>query len=107
MMTFIQVIQCLKELVMRHRMAIVTSIHQPNSLLLHMFDQLYVLSNGGHNVFNGKPNQIRQHLSSCGVNCPEDVFPIELLLKISSISMKNKNNSKVFYSKQKENKSMV
>ncbi|CAG2119793.1 unnamed protein product, partial [Medioppia subpectinata] len=49
------VIQCLRELSERHRMAIVTSIHQPNSLLLSMFDQLYVLSKGGHCVFAGRP----------------------------------------------------
>ncbi|CAG2115794.1 unnamed protein product, partial [Medioppia subpectinata] len=78
------VIQCLKELSERHRMAIVTSIHQPNSLLLSMFTQLYVLSKGGHCVFAGRPNLLKDHLNSCGVTCPEDVQPIELLLKIAT-----------------------
>jgi ATP-binding cassette subfamily G (WHITE) protein 2 (SNQ2) len=65
-------------------MAIVTSIHQPNSLLLSMFDELYVLSKGGHCVFTGPPNLLRGHLLRCGITCAEDVLPIELLLKISS-----------------------
>ncbi|XP_054159278.1 ATP-binding cassette sub-family G member 4-like [Oppia nitens] len=90
------VIQCLKQLSDRHRMAIVTSIHQPNSLLLSMFDQLYVLSKGGHCVFAGRPNHLRDHLTTCDINCAEDILPIEMLLKISS---KFPNNSYNKYSK--------
>ncbi|CAG2180262.1 unnamed protein product, partial [Oppiella nova] len=54
-------------------MAIVTSIHQPNSLLLSMFDELYVLSKGGHCVFTGSPNLLRGHLLRCGITCAEDI----------------------------------
>ena len=79
-----QVIQCLRSLSERHRMSIVTSIHQPNSLLLNMFDQLYVMAKGGHCVFTGRPNTLRSYLSVNGIDCPQDVLPIELLLKISS-----------------------
>ena len=75
-------------------MSIVTSIHQPNSLLLSMFDQLYVLSKGGHCVFTGRPNQLREHLTKCDIICPEDVLPIEMLLKISS-NFPNKNQRKI------------
>ncbi|CAG2117101.1 unnamed protein product, partial [Medioppia subpectinata] len=78
------VIQCLKRLTEKHSMAIVTSIHQPNSLILSMFDRLYVLSKGGHCVFAGPPAQLRAHLNSCGVDCPPDFAPIELMLKIAS-----------------------
>ncbi|XP_054160033.1 ATP-binding cassette sub-family G member 1-like [Oppia nitens] len=83
------VIQCLKQLSVLHRMAIVTSIHQPNSLLLDMFDQLYVLAKGGQCVYTGPPNQLRQHLLDCNIICPQEVLPIELLLKISSNATKN------------------
>ncbi|CAG2109311.1 unnamed protein product [Medioppia subpectinata] len=100
-----QVIQCLKQLSERHRMAIVTSIHQPNSLLLSMFDQLYVLSKGGHCVFAGRPNHLKDHLNNCGITCAPDILPIELLLKISSkfpnsvfkkreLTLNNNNNTK-------------
>ncbi|CAG2121425.1 unnamed protein product, partial [Medioppia subpectinata] len=78
------VIQCLKRLTEKHSMAIVTSIHQPNSLILAMFDRLYVLSKGGHCVFAGPPTQLRAHLNSCGIECPSHFAPIELILKIAS-----------------------
>jgi len=65
-------------------MAIVTSIHQPNSLVLTMYDQLYVMAKGGRCVFSGRPNQLKSHLLECGINCPDDVLPIEVLLKVSS-----------------------
>ncbi|XP_054160034.1 ATP-binding cassette sub-family G member 4-like [Oppia nitens] len=81
------VIQCIKHLSDRHRMAIVTSIHQPNSLLLYMYDQLYVLSKGGHCVFTGPPNQLRKHLLDCDISCPQDtVFEIRKLLDKTEIS---------------------
>ena len=78
------VIQCLQSLAERHQMAIITSIHQPNSLILNMFDQLYLLSMGGHCVFFGQPNNLKQYLTDNGIECPEEVHPIELMLKISS-----------------------
>ncbi|CAG2171101.1 unnamed protein product [Oppiella nova] len=67
------VIKCLRQLSERHRMAIVTSIHQPNSLLLSMFDELYVLSKGGHCVFTGPPNLLRGHLLRSGITCADDI----------------------------------
>ncbi|CAG2121419.1 unnamed protein product, partial [Medioppia subpectinata] len=56
----------------------------PNSLILAMFDRLYVLSKGGHCVFAGPPAQLRAHLNSCGIDCPSHFAPIELILKIAS-----------------------
>lgn len=61
-----------------------TSIHQPNSDVLMMFDQLYVLAKGGFCVFEGSPKELSLHLSECGIECNEYQIPIEVLFKIAS-----------------------
>ena len=61
-----------------------TSIHQPNSDVLIQFDHIYVLSTGGHCVFDGHRDQIKEHLSLCQIPCLEWQTPIEVLIKISS-----------------------
>ncbi|XP_054158714.1 ATP-binding cassette sub-family G member 1-like [Oppia nitens] len=78
------VVQVLKNVSRKHNMAIVTSIHQPNSDVLMLFDQLYVLGKGGLCVYEGPPNQLRDHLSRSEFECTEHQVPIELLLKIAS-----------------------
>lgn len=81
---------CLQKVVRMHKLAIVTSIHQPNLDILLMFDQLYVLAKGGRCVFNGLPNLLRDHLNKCGIECSDAQIPIEILLKVSSVKHKTK-----------------
>ena len=75
---------CLKNLAKKYDLAIVTSIHQPNSDILMMFDKLYVLSKGGMCVFHGKTNQLQSHLQNCQIDCQEWQVPIEQLIKVAS-----------------------
>ena len=65
-------------------MAIMTSIHQPNSDVLIMFDKLYVLSKGAKCVFDGNINQLLCHLQECQVGCEEWQVPVEQLIKVAS-----------------------
>ena len=74
---------CLKNLTENYQLAIVTSIHQPNSDVLMMFDKLYVLAKG-RCVFFGETTQLKSHLEKCKVNCQEDQVPIEQLIKVTS-----------------------
>lgn len=76
---------CLKNLAHNHNIAIVTSIHQPNTDVLMLFDQLYVLSNGGQCVYNGHPNDLKQYLFDCQIPCSDIQVPIEQLIKYSSL----------------------
>ena len=78
------VMKCLKILCESHNISIITSIHQPNSDILMMFDKLYVLAKGGICVYSGPPQELSTHLTECGVICNEFQVPIELLLKVSS-----------------------
>ena len=75
---------CLKNLAKKYQLAIVTSIHQPNSDVLMMFDKLYVLARGGRCVFDGETNQLKSHLEQCQVECLEWQIPIEELIKVAS-----------------------
>ena len=61
-----------------------TSIHQPNSDVLMMFDKLYVLAKKGKCVFDGKTTQLKNHLQKCQIECLEWQVPIEELIKIAS-----------------------
>ena len=66
----------------KHNLSFIVSIHQPNIEVLDIFDNLYVLSKGGVNVYSGPPQSLLQHLHNCHIDCDENEIPIERLLKI-------------------------
>ncbi|CAG2176486.1 unnamed protein product, partial [Oppiella nova] len=82
-------IQCFKRLSHRHRLSIITSIHQPNVEIIVLFNRLYILAKGGLTVYSGPPYGLRQHLSDCHILCTENQIPIEVLMKIAAIGVDN------------------
>ncbi|CAG2165982.1 unnamed protein product [Oppiella nova] len=78
------VIECLKYISRKHNIAIVTSIHQPNSDILVLFDKLYVLCKGGKCVYSGRPQDLETHLNGCGITVNEYQVAIEVIIKLSS-----------------------
>ena len=66
----------------KHEISFIVSIHQPNIEVLDIFDNLYVLSKGGVNVYSGSPQYLRQHMNDCHIDCEENDIPIEKLLKV-------------------------
>ena len=74
----------LKNLASKYQIAILTTIHQPNSDVLMMFDKLYVMAKGGHCVFEGQTNELKGHLEQCQVECHDWQQPIEQLIKVAS-----------------------
>ena len=75
---------CLKNLSRNHSIAIITSIHQPNSNELKLFDQLYVLAIGGKCIYNGHPSALKQYLIECRIPFLDYQVPIEQLIKVAS-----------------------
>ncbi|CAG2114195.1 unnamed protein product, partial [Medioppia subpectinata] len=75
--------QCLRQLSRKNNMSIITSIHQPNNDLFNMFDNIYVLANGGVCLYSGVPHGLRQRLSDCQIECNENQVPIEVLITLS------------------------
>ncbi len=56
-----------------------------------MFDKIYVLAKGGVCVYSGLPQDLKTHLSECDIICNEFQVPIEVLLKVSSQGINDKN----------------
>jgi ABC-type multidrug transport system ATPase subunit len=77
------VIKRLKVLSRMHSISIITSILQPNSDVLMMFDKLFVLSKGGVCVYSGSPKDMKNHLNECQIFCTECQKPIEVIMKIA------------------------
>ena len=78
-------IQCLQEVSRQHSIAVVTSIHQPNSDVLTYFDRMYVLAKGGVCIYDGPPQNLPGHLKEAGIELKKHQFPIEVLMKMASI----------------------
>lgn len=99
------VISCLLKIAHRHNITIIASIHQPNSEVLFMFHQLYVLAKGGHCIFSGPPAFITDHLSlalKTNSTAMKTSTPIELLIEYSCRGKEDKSVKKlVQYQQQK------
>ncbi|XP_054164189.1 uncharacterized protein LOC128961900 [Oppia nitens] len=77
-------IKCFRRLAKRHRLSIITSIHQPNMDIIELYDQLYILAKGGISVYSGQASGIGKHLRECGVQyCPNRQIPLEVIMKIA------------------------
>ena len=61
-----------------------TSIHQPNTDVLKLFDQLYVLTSSGQCIYNDHPSKIKEYLNECQVELLGYQVPIEELIKVAS-----------------------
>ena len=66
-----------------------TSIHQPNTDVLKLFDQLYVLLNRGQCIYNNHPSEIKKHLNECQIELLNYQVPIEELIKVASSTHSN------------------
>ena len=84
------VVQCLKELSLKHNISIISTIHQPNSDILQMVDKLYVLAKGGVCVYSGTPEYLPIHLRECDIICNAYQVPIEHLVTIASKGIEDK-----------------
>ena len=90
----------MKQLSLKHRICVITSIHSPNNRLFHMFDNIYVLSKSGHNLYEGSPQQLTQYLIQCNIEFTEDDIPIELVLKFASNVKNNETLDKLILNKK-------
>lgn len=86
---------CLKNLAQNHSIAIVTSIHQPNTDVLMLFDQLYVLATRGQCIYSGHPSYLKQHLIECQIPLLDYQIPIKQLINVASSSDYNLVNNLV------------
>ena len=93
--------QCLGKLAKKHKIAIISSIHQPNHEIVMMFDKIYVLAKGGHCVYSGAPDSIDAYLLESEISLKENQVPIEQLLKLGSVESPE-NQINIMISKTRE-----
>ena len=77
-------VNCLKSLAQKQKISIISTIHQPNSEVIQMFDSLYVLAKGGVCVYSGTPQLLPFYMRKNGINWGRDQVPIETLITIAS-----------------------
>ena len=65
-------------------LTILLSIHQPSSRILELFDQLYILSREGTNIYFGPPSELVSYLSSFNLHCPKFHNPADFVIEIAS-----------------------
>ena len=65
--------------------AILSTIHQPSSLLFESFDRLLLLQKGGKTVYFGEISHdskvIQEYFAHHGAQCPSNVNPVEYMLE--------------------------
>ena len=81
------VIECLRSVTKKYNICVVCSIHQPNEDLFQMFDTIYVLAKGGHQLYSGSPQRLRQYLSDVDIKVNDNEIPIEVLIEYSSLNI--------------------
>ncbi|XP_054164304.1 uncharacterized protein LOC128961998 [Oppia nitens] len=75
-------IKCFRRLAKRHRLSIITSIHQPNMDIIELYDQLYILAKGGITVYSGRASGIGEHLHRCMIDyCPHSQIALEVIVR--------------------------
>ena len=73
----------------KHKISVIVAIHQPNVEILDIFDNLYILSKGGVNVYSGLPQNLRQHLIDVHIDCNVNEIAIEKCLKVCANDSNN------------------
>ncbi|KAL8278009.1 hypothetical protein RQP46_009641 [Phenoliferia psychrophenolica] len=79
-----RVISVLKDLANSGSTTVITTIHQPNSQIFHMFDLVLTLSRGGRQLYFGRAATVAQHFVALGHSCPEGWNPADYLLELAS-----------------------
>jgi len=79
-----EALSCVRDLVKdgKHNLSVMLTIHQPNSKLLSLFDDIMVMESGQTTFFGPLPRAI-DHFAQCGFTCPAGVTPTDFFLQIS------------------------
>lgn len=65
-------------------LCIVTTIHQPSSKVVSLFDRVYLMASPGRLAFNGAPDEIVPALAQAGSACPAFYNPVDHMIEVVS-----------------------
>lgn len=79
-----EVLSCIRDLVKSSdgKLSVMLSIHQPNSRILELFDNLMLIDQGGTVYFGSVPGAT-PYFSKIGFACPPSVTPTDYFLQVS------------------------
>lgn len=91
-MTCFQTVEVLKKLTQMDRksdsqrqMAVILTIHQPNSDVFQQFNHVYVVAQGGKCIFEGPPANIEPMINQIGVRLPSSSYnPATLIVEVAA-----------------------
>lgn len=66
------------------KLGILLTIHQPSARVLNLFDNIYVLSKTGNNIYFGPPSELISYLSSFDIHCPKFHNPGDFVIELAS-----------------------
>jgi ABC-type multidrug transport system ATPase subunit len=75
------VAKCMKSIARDGGLAIITTIHQPNSQVFNQFDNLLLLDDG-FTVYNGKCAEVVDYFTKLGHPCPSHYNPPDFLMDL-------------------------
>ena len=82
--------EALKNLCKTQNICLICTLHQSSSDVLSVTDFLYVLAKGGHNVFWGPTQRLKEFLKISGIIISNtNPFPIETLVSISAEGLRD------------------
>ncbi|AHH01890.1 ABC transporter [Pithovirus sibericum] len=74
-------IQTLRQMANNGHTVLIT-IHQPSSTLFNLFDKILLMTEGGFLAYDGKPQEVLNHMASCGFPpCPPNTNPADYLIE--------------------------
>jgi len=82
--TAASIVACLKQLAVQKNLVLVATIHQPNSIITSMFDDLMLLVKG-ECVFFGEFQYAIKAFSNVGLNCPIYSNPTDFFVDVCDI----------------------
>eukprot|EP00298_Acanthocystis_sp_HF-20_P016830 c21598_g1_i1.p1 GENE.c21598_g1_i1~~c21598_g1_i1.p1 ORF type:complete len:616 (+),score=178.92 c21598_g1_i1:1-1848(+) len=77
----LMVISCIKDLARSNKVTVISSIHQPNSQIYELFDDL-ILLHEGYLMYGGPAQQATQYFSKHGHDCPPNFNPPDFLVDL-------------------------
>lgn len=84
----LSVIKLIKKSAVSTKTGVILSIHQPNSSIVDVFDNVLLLNQAGQQVFFGTPIEALMFFSSASHYCPPSQSPMDFFIEVSN----HKNN---------------
>ena len=64
--------------------AILATIHQPSRDIFYLFDNIFLLSRAGHNIYYGSPENVFDFLKSFGYSSSRNTNPAEFMIEFAN-----------------------